>query len=420
MRGMAAWDRLQARTGAAFLESPMPRSIRSIRRWCLLALLLLAAAPLAQAGGEFLPTGDMTSARAVYGVAKLHDGRVLYTGGIADFGVHLQVAELYEPASGTFVPAGPMTEIRMRPTVATLADGRVLVFGGRGGKTGDALETAELYDPASGLFSSTGSLAGPRYVGSATLLPDGRVLVAGGLTARDILSSAELYDPATGTFSPPGDLLEPRVQPETVRLADGRVLIAGGDGLDGPLGSAEIYDPVTGTFSATGPMVQARSVHSQVLLVDGRVLIVGGSDAGWSGGFPIYYTQAELFDPATGTFSPTGSLAFPRELQSAALLPDGRVLVAGGAHLAGNPGSVTVPTAEIYDPATGTFSVAGDMAVPRYDATAITLADRSILFAGGWAFAGDTVGDMPTDAAERFVPDVVDPVFADGFEGAPD
>jgi hypothetical protein len=79
---------------------------------------------------------------------------------------------------------------------------------------------------------------------------------------------------------------------------------------------------------------------------------------------------------------------------------------------------VTVPTAEIYDPATGEFSTAGDMVVPRSEPAAVTLPDHSILFAGGWAFGGDTVGDIPTASAELFVPDVADEIFASGFDEA--
>ena len=123
-----------------------------------------------------------------------------------------------------------------------------------------------------------------------------------------------------------------------------------------------------------------------------------------------------LYDPTTQHFKPTGSLAHPRDQAAVSLLPDGRVLVAGGSRLEGNPGSVAVAMAEIHDPATGTFSEAGEMLVPSYDAHPATLADGSILIAGGWQFAGETVGDMPGAGAEQFVPAVVDAIFDDGFE----
>ena len=84
----------------------------------------------------------------------------------------------------------------------------------------------------------------------AMLLDDGRVLIAYGD------ASAELYDPATGTFSPTGSMTTARVVASATRLADGRVLIAGGLAQPGgtkTLASAELYDPKSGTFSPTGP-----------------------------------------------------------------------------------------------------------------------------------------------------------------------
>lgn len=166
-------------------------------------------------------------------------------------------------------------------------------------------------------------------------------------------------------------------------------------------------------------MPEGRALHALVTLADGRVLVVGGSGEPGANGFPTYHPTALLYDPATETFTPTGDLAHPRDQAAAALLPDGRVLVAGGSRIEGNPGSVAVPIAEIYDPASGTFSDAGKMLVPSYDAHPTTLADGSILLAGGWQFAGETVGDMPGASAERFVPAVDDAIFADGFDVSP-
>jgi hypothetical protein len=385
-----------------------------------LLLMLLAFAPGAQAGGQFVPAGDMTTPRGLHGAAALDDGHVLVVGGIADFGVIVATAELYDPATDTFSLTGAPADARSRPTVVGLADGRVLIVGGRGGEDGSVyFSSAEIYDPATGQFSPTGDTTVPRYVASAALLEDGTVLIAGGFNRSDgALSSAERYDPATGQFTATGGMAGPRIQTlAVVRLADGRVLIAGGGNDSGPLASAEIYDPVSGTFSATGDLPEPRDGHAAVLLPDGKVLVVGGSDGGLSG-FPDYRAAAALYDPATGQFTSTGSLAYPRDQSRASLLPDGRVLVAGGSHLAGEPGSVTVATAEIYDPESGTFSIAGDLVVPRDDPAAVTLPDHSILLIGGWAFAGDTVGDLPTATAERFVPALPDIVFADGFDGA--
>jgi hypothetical protein len=387
-----------------------------------LILAVLACASPAQAGGQFAAVGDMSTPRALHGAAPLPDGRVLVVGGIADFGIVLGSAELFDPASGTFALTGPLHDARSRPTTVALADGRVLVFGGRGGEGGGTyFSDAEIYDPASGQFSPGGDSGTPRYVATAALLADGRVLIAGGFNRNDgALASADLYDPATGTFTPTGSMSRPRIQTSAVvRLPDGRVLIVGGGNDDGPLASAELYDPATGTFSETGSLPEPRAGHSLALLRDGRVLVVGGSDDGASGGNLVYYPVAQLYDPASGTFTPTGSLAFARSMQTATVLPDGRVLVAGGSYVAGQPGSVTVPTAEIYDPATGTFSSVGDTVVSRDEPVAVTLPGGRVLLAGGWAFAGDTVGDLPTEHAEVFTPALQDAIFADGFEAVP-
>ena len=107
------------------------------------------------------------------------------------------------------------------------------------------------------------------------------------------------------------------------RLADGRVLLAGGCGT-----AAQVYDPKTGTFSPTGSLAQSRGGTTATLLRDGRVLFAGGGNCG--PGQDGIWASAELYDPATGTFSPTGSMAAPREQHTATLLADGRVLIAGG------------------------------------------------------------------------------------------
>jgi WD40 repeat protein len=384
----------------------------------LVVLAIVLAAQIAQAGGSFIQTGNMGSPRALHGSALLPDGKVLVVGGIADFGVLVTNAELFDPGTGTFSVTGSPSQIRIRPTTIGLADGRVLVLGGQDDQ-GSYLSSAELYDPATGLFGPTGDMTTPRYVASAALLDNGKVLVAAGFNRDEgVLSSAELFDPATGQFTATGNLNELRTEPTAVkRLADGRVLIAGGSNEQGPLASAEIYDPLTGSFSLTGHLLQPLEGHSLALLDDGKVLVVGGSDGGGSG-FPMYYPQAELFDPAVGTFTSTGSLAFAREFTTATRLPDGRVLIAGGSHVGGQAGSVTVGAAEIYDPVSGTFSSAGNLAVPVDEPTATVLPDRRILFAGGFAFAGNTIGDLPTAVAQLFTPAQGDLIFVDGFDPA--
>jgi Ca2+-binding RTX toxin-like protein len=194
----------------------------------------------------------------------------------------------------------------------------------------------------SGAFSPTGSMSVPRPGAAAAPLPEGRVLVVGGdigfgASFRS-MQSTEAFDPATGTFSPTGSMSVPRVRATAAPLPDGRVLVAGGNDhgrnldfsfRDNYLSSAEVFNPTTNAFSSAGigslstPGVAAAAAP----LPDGRVLVVGGST---SGAGPV--SSAEVFDPATNSFSSAGigSMSAPRAV--AAPLPDGRVLVAGGGY----------------------------------------------------------------------------------------
>ena len=135
-------------------------------------------------------------------------------------------------------------------------------------------------------------------------------------------------------------------------LADGRVLIAGGSNDSVFVASAELYDPATGTFTRTGSMAVARAYHTATLLLDGRVLVAGGNGNGAA--LKSFLASAELYDPATGKWTKTGSMVHPHFLQTATLLRDGRVLIAGGYG----------DQAELYDPRTGAFHLTGRMPAP--------------------------------------------------------
>ena len=120
---------------------------------------------------------------------------------------------------------------------------------------------------------------------------------------------------------------------------------------------AQLYDPGSGTFEPTGTPSFAQSGATATVLSDGRVLVAGGWNGCCSGQMGPT-ASAEVYDPATGRFAATGSMTWPRGSHAATLLTDGRVLVTGG-----NDGSVGVASAELFDPVTGTFSLTGSMTV---------------------------------------------------------
>jgi hypothetical protein len=170
----------------------------------------------------------------------------------------------------------------------------------------------------------------PRVRAAAAPLPDGRVLVAGGHNGSTRLSSAEVFNPATNAFTPVNDMGTDRARAAAATLPDGRVLVVGGTN-GAPLSSAAIFDPATNSFSSAGigAMGTARQAPAAAPLPDGRVLISGGVYVEGPGG---YLASAEVFKPATNSFSSTGigAMGTARTSAASAPLPDGRVLVAGG------------------------------------------------------------------------------------------
>jgi hypothetical protein len=284
--------------------------------------------------------------------------------------------------------APPSLYTRLDHSASLLADGSVLLAGG--------LESSllERYLPAAATFVQAGDLGAKRWAHQATELPDGTVLFTGGMGASGVLATAQIYDPATGARAA-GTLATARMLHAAAALADGRVLLTGGLPSAGSdtyaTASAELFDPATGRFTATGDMGGPRTGHTATRLADGRILVCGGRDSTCVLGCPQrVWSSAECYDPRTGAFSPVGAMTQARYGHTATLLPDGRVLIAGGT-TPDLPDTDVSAAMEVFDPATGRFSSAGSLLRPRSHHTATLLADGQILFAGGRTFGEGTL-----------------------------
>ncbi len=251
--------------------------------------------------------GNLNTARREHTATLLPDGKVLVAGGL-NGGSSLTSAELYDPASGSWTATGNLHHARFAHTATKLPNGKILVAGGLDGfPGGSVLSSAELYDPASGTWTDTGSLNTARVRHTATLLPNGKVLVAGGLIAAALLPARNCTTRRAGagrTRAPS----TPRAMVTRRRCCPTARCWWQGDMDVGVLSSAELYDPASGTWTNTGSLNTARVRHTATLLPNGKVLVAGGDTNGGS------LSSAELYDPASGSWTATGSLNTARAL----------------------------------------------------------------------------------------------------------
>ncbi len=177
------------------------------------------------------------------------------------------------------------------------------------------------------------------------------------LLLSTVVASAQATYPS---WSHTGNLNTYRYGHTATLLSDGKVLVFGSSELPST-NSAEVYDPTSGTWSTTGSLNFAFSRRTATLLPSGKVLVAGGVGLD-NGIMPVSVNSAELYDPATGTWTTTGSLNTGRAYHTATLLPSGKVLVAGGQAFSGPLNYFAeLNSAELYDPATGRWSYTGNL-----------------------------------------------------------
>ncbi|HEX9096406.1 MAG TPA: kelch repeat-containing protein [Candidatus Dormibacteraeota bacterium] len=291
--------------------------------------------------------------------------------------------------SGVWSAAANLITGREEHTATLLQNGTVLVAGGTDGR-GTALAKAELYDPKTNRWVSAGTMTTTRLDHTATLLRNGKVLVVGGLDTSipsNTLASSEFYDPNTNRWSPAASMRASRARQSATALLDGRVLVVGGQtftvrdaGLfTNQLLGAEVYDPVTNAWSSTAPMLQNRVGQSATLLQDGRVLVAGGGDGQTSS------SSAEIYDPKQDRWSAAAPMTTDRQGHTATLLRSGDVLVTGGVNRQAQSPVTIAPfsSAEVYDPRINRWSAVARMAEARDEYTATLLGDGRVLIVGG-------------------------------------
>ena len=325
--------------------------------------------------------------------------------------------------AGAWVAAGELRSSSIRnSSVVALGDGGALLI--RYGE--DERMASERWDPATASWQTTRALERPRTQFAAVALRDGRVLVAGGYNeAEQSYSSAYLFDEASETWTKTGLMVAARTSPSAAVLPDGRVLVAGGYFYQRPdFGLA----PPGVQLAAFIPSAEPRP--TRVPLNDVDVPPHGYAMA-----------TAEVFDPGTGTWSETGAMTFARAGAAAVTLADGRVLIVGSSAEDVEEDWRAFDTAEIYDPATARFTMAGSMpgidraaiardgvVLPEGDPAPATLGTLVALEDGGallvahggwWKHAGEVVRTFRFDAAEmRWTQ--VGPAFATSDENEPD
>jgi N-acetylneuraminic acid mutarotase len=387
--------------------------------------------------GTWTLTGAMREGRDLATATLLQNGEVLVAGGFNscddDFCSDLAESELYNPATGMWQVTGKMHAAREQHTATLLPDGLVLVAGGlnEGGfGKGGKYSSAELYDPSSGTWTLTSPMQSNHYGQTATLLQSGWVLVAGGQS-----SAAEVYEPDRGIWVNVGSMSTTRTDATATLLESGDVLVTGGSGPDGQAQrTAEVFDATSGplvsitpeSLSFAGQQVDSTgaaksytvSNFGTAALVVSGVTISGTNPGDFTASdnctrapldpgdtcnvrirFSPTYTGLRSADvavvdnaPSTSqsatvrgygagpnAFTPTGPMSVGRDSQTATLLRNGEVLVAGGEVDPGSP----VKDAELYNPQTGTFRATGSLGEARSDATATLLPDGDVLVAGG-------------------------------------
>lgn len=437
------------------------------------------------ANNTWTNTGPLNVARAGHVATLLPNGQVLVVGGGDNS------AEVYNPATGTWTQVAPMNESRWKPSATLFPNGQVLVLGGYPGQT-----SAELYNPTNNTWTYTSPLNVGRIDHTATLVSYGQVVVAGGdssdyngppLADVETFNQSAVYGPysyalnttnlawntsgdttwlaettntydgvaaaqcgsvtnsqtstLTLTVTGPGTLTfywssianDPNhgfycefdvdgnysnsITGDTAWYQDGPYAIGSGqhtltwtayaNGDSDPTQAAFVdqvsfsqpaIPPIPGTWTVTGALTNAISLHTATLLPNGKVLVAGGADNSGN-----VFATAQLFIPTNGTWTGTNAMNKARYAHTATLLPNGKVLVAGGTTNQYDATTASlVPTAELFNPTNSTWTTTGSLNFLRFFHTATLLANGKVLVTGG--MNADTYPPTILNSSELYDP----------------
>lgn len=355
-----------------------------------------------------ITTPELAFPRFSHKAFLLNDGRVFVTDGLAraaadnpNLYIPIAIPQTYDFETALWSLEGPASELQrqlqekwnIHHSSVMLSDGRIL----RHRLQIDELWTEfvneiDVFDPSSNSWTPLPKPPTQRIGPDMVLLDDGRVLVVGGQDVPPsslqegilpFVGTSEIFNPETSEWGHAATMDQPLFGQVAVLLSDGRVLVVGGDMLDGTLtGSAraEIYDPATDTWTPTEDMSIQRGRPNAITLADGRVLVTGHNLLD----FRATTGKVDIYDPDAGTWTAADELSQPSDGHSLTLLPDGRVLAAGGE----NPvvrGSNYYSTTEIFDPSTNSWSPGPELSEPRTNHSATLLPDGRVLLIGGIA-----------------------------------
>ncbi|MDQ3098811.1 MAG: hypothetical protein M3Q44_03625 [bacterium] len=330
--------------------------------------------------------GDNSSATT----AVLPDGRLFIVG--SELTASRTTSDIFNPTTNTF-SAGPNTAIlRSNATTVPLLNGKILVVGGNTGNLTST--TAQLYDPVTGTYATTtGGNIHVRSAPQATLLKNGKVFITGtNLDPGAGQSVSEIYDPIGNTFSLGPVLNYNRRLHNQALLPNGKVIIIGGIATGAAPTVPEIYDPVTNTVVISAARNASKGRSTAVVLNNGKILHIGSTSS---------RSISEIYDPATDDFIDAGwnTKAIDRVHDAATVLPNGKVLLAGGADVSDYSSS------ELFDPASNTWSVGPNMSVIRRQANAtyIPKSQKVLVYGGASTDATASSAEVYTPATDMQV-----------------